>query len=51
MWEHFIIAAAVAAVKQFVKNPARAAAVREYLLELRDDITLLFSDAPPPAAK
>jgi hypothetical protein len=51
MWEHFIIAAAVAAVKQFIKNPAKAAAVREYLLELRDDITLLFPDVPAAPQK
>jgi hypothetical protein len=51
MWEHFIIMAAVAAVKAFIKNPAKAAAAREYLLELRNDINALYpDDAPTPSS-
>jgi hypothetical protein len=45
MWEHFIIMAALSALKDYIKNPAKAAALKEALIEIRDAINVLFPSA------
>jgi hypothetical protein len=42
MWENFIIMAALSFIKETIKNPAKAATLKVLLLEIRDDINLLF---------
>lgn len=46
-WEELIIHLALGVVQATVRNPAKAAAVRERLLELADDIYTGYGLTPP----
>lgn len=43
-WATFIIHAALGVITSVVKNPAKKAALKEYLLEVRDAISQAYPD-------
>ena len=42
MWEDLILNMALFIVKSVIKNPAKAAALKVHLLEIRNDISALY---------
>lgn len=45
MWENFIIMAALNFIRSVIKNPAKAAELKTVLLEIRDEINVIYPGA------